>query len=278
VRVTIWGCRGSLAAPGPATVRYGGNTSCVEVRTDGGARIVLDAGTGIRSLGAAFGDGDEPVHLLLTHLHLDHIEGLGFFAPIWTPRRRVSVWGPPSPVRTLRDRVARYFSPPFFPIDLNEIPCDLAFADAGPSEWTIGDVRVTPYPVQHPGPTVAYRLEVDGRALAYVPDHEPALGTTLDALGDEWLSGLPVAADADVLLHDGQYTDEEYRSRVGWGHSSVPDAVGFARRARARRLILFHHDPSRSDDELDAFGRWAAELADGAFPTEVAREGMQFDV
>jgi phosphoribosyl 1,2-cyclic phosphodiesterase len=279
VRLRIWGCRGSLAAPGEATLRYGGNTSCVEVTTAAGTRIVLDAGTGIRGLGASFGGAaDEPVHLLLTHLHLDHIEGLGFFAPIWTPGRRIHVWGPPSPLLALRRRVARYFSPPLFPVDLGDIPSEVVFADAGQEPWTIGDVTVSAQPVQHPGPTVAYRLECEGRSLTYLPDHEPAVGVPLALLDDSWLSGMEAAADADVLLHDAQYLDDEYESRVGWGHSSLSHAVEFAARARVGRLVLVHHDPARDDASLERMGEEAAELADGVASVELGYEGMTLEV
>jgi phosphoribosyl 1,2-cyclic phosphodiesterase len=279
VRARIWGCRGSLAAPGPRTLRFGGNTSCTEVTTEAGTRIVLDAGTGIRGLGASFGgDGDEPVHLLLTHLHLDHIEGLGFFAPIWSSGRRIFVWGPPSPLLALRRRVARYFSPPLFPVDLGDIPSEVVFADAGPEPWTIGDVTVSAHPVQHPGPTVAYRLESGGRALTYLPDHEPALGISLDSVGDAWISGMEAAHAADVLLHDAQYLDEEYEARIGWGHSSVSQAVHFALRAQVRRLVLVHHDPAREDDALEQLGADAAELADGVASVELGYEGMEIEM
>jgi phosphoribosyl 1,2-cyclic phosphodiesterase len=279
VRARIWGCRGSLAAPGPTTLRYGGNTSCVEVTTDAGTRIVLDAGTGIRGLGATFaGAEDEPVHLLLTHLHLDHIEGLGFFAPIWTPGRKIFVWGPPSPLLELRRRVARYFSPPLFPVDLGDIPCDVVFADAGPEPWTIGDVTVTAHPVQHPGPTVAYRLESGGRSLTYLPDHEPAVGVPLASLETSWISGMEAASSVDVLLHDAQYRDDEYASRVGWGHSTVSHAVEFASRAEVRRLVLVHHDPARDDDALERLGAEAARLANGVASVEVGYEGMTLEI
>lgn len=279
MRARIWGCRGSLAAPGERTLRYGGNTSCVEVTTEAGTRIVLDAGTGIRDLGGTFpADGVEPVHLLLTHLHLDHIEGLGFFGPIWTPGRRIFVWGPPSPLHALRLRVARYFSPPLFPVDLGDIPSDVVFADAGPEPWTIGDVTVSAYPVQHPGPTVAYRLESAGRSLTYLPDHEPALGVSLASIDDAWLSGIDAAGSTDVLLHDAQYLDDEYETRIGWGHSSVSQAVRFALRAEARRLVLVHHDPSREDVALEQLGAQAGELADGVASVDVGYEGMELEV
>lgn len=260
MNIRIWGCRGSLAAPGPKTMRYGGNTSCVEVRTEAGGMVVLDAGTGIRELGLT--ELPQRIHLLLTHFHLDHIEGLGFFAPVWRPETELHVWGPPSPTRSLEARVARYFSPPLFPRHLAELPCRLRFHDVPVEEWELEGLRICAAPVTHPGPTLGYRLRENDRALAYIPDHEPALGAPMEELPGEWISGWELAAEADLLLHDGQFTEEEYPSRIGWGHSSVAHAVSFAARAEARRLLLFHHDPSRTDDQLEALLARARELGD----------------
>jgi phosphoribosyl 1,2-cyclic phosphodiesterase len=280
VRATIWGCRGSLAAPGPGTVRYGGNTSCVEVETPTGGLIVLDAGTGIRSLGVDLaGRAPETIHLLLTHLHLDHVEGLGFFAPLFRQQTTVHVWGPPSSVHSLEERVASYLSPPLFPLHLTDFPAALRFHDVPDEDWEIEGVRVAARPVEHPGPTVAYRLESNGRSLAYIPDHEPALGLDLEAVSDDWISGYEVAAGADVLLHDAQYTEEEYPAKLGWGHSSVADAVALARSADVGRLLLFHHDPHHSDDQLEVLLRRGQELwGQHGVPPELAHEGMVIDL
>jgi phosphoribosyl 1,2-cyclic phosphodiesterase len=279
VRATIWGCRGSLATPGPETVRYGGNTSCVEVRLDDGTLLVLDAGTGIRPLGLTLDDFTGPIHLLLTHLHLDHLEGLGFFMPIWHPGREVHIWGPPSPLRNLEERIARYLSPPLFPIELSQIPARLTFHDVLDAPWAIGGAQVEAGPVAHPGPTVGYRIEADDAVLAYIPDHEPALGHDLSALAPEWVSGTSVAFGADLLLHDSQYFEHEYAERVGWGHSSVADSVAFARAAAVEKLLLFHHDPLHTDDDLVELGQRALELwrGDGPVP-ELAREGMTIEL
>jgi phosphoribosyl 1,2-cyclic phosphodiesterase len=279
VRAHVWGCRGSLATPGPETVRYGGNTSCVEVCTDDGALIVLDAGTGIRLLGAALGaEAPTTIHLLLTHLHLDHLEGFPFFAPVWSSDTELHVWGPPSPVRSLEDRIARYVSPPLFPRQLSDVPARLSFHDVPDEEWTIGSARILAHPVSHPGPTLGYRLTENGRSLAYIPDHEPALGLDdLAAMSPEWLSGHALASDVDVLLHDAQYSGEEYRARVGWGHSKVDDAVTFALSAGARRLVLFHHDPLHGDSDLEALLVSAERLwGDEGTPPALAHEGLTF--
>ena len=272
---TIWGCRGSLAAPGADTVEYGGNTSCVELRLSDGTILVLDAGTGIRLLGLQLDDSDDPIHLLLTHLHLDHLEGFGFFTPLWDKDREVHVWGPPSPIRSLRDRIARYFSPPLFPVDIHDIPARLQFHDVPQEPWEIGPAQIEAAPITHPGPTLGFRITDAGAAVAYIPDHEPDLGGQIATLPDAWISGLGLAAGVDVLFHDSQYFEDEYEARVGWGHSSVAAAVMFAQRAAARRLFLFHHDPLHTDADLVRLEARAGELWEGDGPApELAREGM----
>ena len=263
MKATIWGARGSIPAPGPETMRYGGNTSCVQVTLSDGTLLVLDAGTGIRTLGLGLGPLQGPVNILLTHLHLDHIQGLMFFAPCFHPDAEIIIWGPAAPEAPLLERIARYISAPLSPVEVRELPCRVSFREAEGSEWQIGPATVRACSVSHRGPTLGYRIEDDGASLCYIPDHEPALGTPLDALEDEWISGLGLAAGADLLIHDAQYTDAEYPAHLGWGHSSLADALAFGRRAQAERLLLFHHDPRHSDTFLDDLGadadaRWEA--------------------
>lgn len=276
----VWGCRGSLASPGPETVKYGGNTSCVEVRTGEGDLIILDAGTGIRPLGnTLMQELPRTIHVLLTHLHLDHLEGLGFFGPLWSPDVDLHIWGPPSPLRSLERRISQYLSPPLFPIHLQDIPSRPTFHDVPDDDWKIGATKVNASPVSHRGPTVGYRLEEDGQALAYIPDHEPALGVDLRSVEPEWISGHAVASGAEVLLHDAQYTEEEYPQRIGWGHSSVAHVVAFAAVSDVRRLVMFHHDPMHSDDQLEVILERARELYDGRGAEPVlAHEGMELDL
>jgi phosphoribosyl 1,2-cyclic phosphodiesterase len=276
---TVWGCRGSLPTPGEATVRYGGNTTCLEVQTDNGAHLILDAGTGIKRLGDGL-DAGSRIDVLLTHLHLDHVEGLRFFKPLWHPQAEVHIWGPPSPVHSLRERIARSFSPPLFPIDLGDLPADVIFHDVPDEPWELDGVGIVATPVSHPGATVGYRLELRSGSLAFIPDHEPVLGVELASLEEDWISGYALADGADVLVHDCQFTEEEYPQRVGWGHSSVAHAVAFARRACVGRLVLFHHDPDRTDDGVDRLTERAADLWDGAgdVPPVAAHEGMAIEL
>jgi ribonuclease BN (tRNA processing enzyme) len=249
----------------------------VEVRLADGTLLILDAGTGIRRLGLDLdGDAAGPIHLLLTHLHLDHLEGLPFFLPLWNRKTEIHVWGPSSSVKSLEERIARYFSPPLFPVELAEAPAQTHYHDVPRDGWEIGSARLYAEAVAHPGPTVGYRIEEGDSSLAYIPDHEPALACDLDHASPEWISGLAVAERADVLLHDSQFFEDEYESRVGWGHSSVAHTVAFARASRAEQLVLFHHDPLHVDDELEVLRARAAELwgQNGRGP-ELAHEGME---
>jgi phosphoribosyl 1,2-cyclic phosphodiesterase len=281
VKVDLWGARGSVPSPGPETIRYGGNTSCVGVTLSDGSLVVLDAGTGIRGLGMALAGEPTRVNLLLTHLHLDHIQGLAFFAPLFRSQAEVVIWGPATPEASLRDRIARYISAPLSPVEVRELPCDVSFR-ACPEQWEIGSATITAASVAHRGPTLGYRIDDAGSSLAYIPDHEPALGADLDELEPEWISGFALAEDADLLMHDGQYADDEYPDHLGWGHSALSHSLAFARRTGARRTLLFHHDPLHSDTWLDAHGERAAaewEARDGAAgAVELAREGASYEV
>ena len=225
MRLTLWGTRGSVAAAGPETVRYGGNTSCVEVRAADGSTLVLDAGTGMRRLGAALRGQARRVDVLLTHLHMDHIQGLGFFAPFFEQDREVHLWGPPSTTQALRERLTRYLSPPLFPVRLRELPCRLVLHDVPLEAFEIGPFHVTAALVCHPGPTVGYRIAADGATLAYLPDHEPALGL-----------GRAGRARLDLRLRP--------RRRRGRADSRRPVQCGRVR--RPRRLGTQRHDATRS--------------------------------
>lgn len=274
--VRVWGCRGSIAAPGADTVKYGGNTSCVEVRLASGHVLVLDAGTGMRALGVEMADDEPPeIHVLLTHLHLDHLQGIGFFRPLFQPGRHVHLWGPKSPVQSLAQRVSIYLSPPLFPVNLDDVGAHITFHDAPETEVTIGSATVRAGLVTHQGPTLGYRIEEGGRSFVYLPDHEPALGTDLSTLPAAWMSGHDIARGADLLLHDAQYFDEEYPNHVGWGHSSIGDAIEFARKSDVGQVVLFHHDPYHTDDELEALLAGAHERWPGSQDrVSLASEGM----
>jgi phosphoribosyl 1,2-cyclic phosphodiesterase len=274
----VWGTRGSQAAPGPDTVRYGGNTSCLEIEAVPDARVVLDAGTGLRRVGLALAPDARRVDILLTHLHMDHIQGLGFFAPLFRPGFEVHIWGPGSATDDLRRRLTRYMSPPLFPVRLPELPCNLQLHDLSEEAIDVPGLTIRAALVCHPGPTVGYRVEGENGTLAFLPDHEPALASRRFAVAPEWCSGLELAAGVDLLLHDAQYTDEEYAERIGWGHSTLEHALAFARLAGVKRFMPFHFDPAHDDDMLD--GLFATAIADNAesFTIAPAREDATFEV
>jgi phosphoribosyl 1,2-cyclic phosphodiesterase len=280
MRLTVWGCRGSVPTPGPETVEYGGNTSCVEVSLDDGAVLVLDAGTGIIRLGLELAErGTRRIQLFLTHLHLDHLEGLRFFAPLWDERVTLDIWGPRSPLSGLRERIRRSFSPPLFPIDLRDVPAQVRFHNVSRQHWRLDGVSVATDLVVHPGPTVGFRIETTSSSFAYLPDHEPALAGAIAGRSTDWISGASIAADVDMLLHDAQYFEAEYQDKIGWGHSSVADAVAFTRAVGARRLVLFHHEPGHADSSLELLEERARELVGrGEVEPVLAREGMVLEL
>jgi phosphoribosyl 1,2-cyclic phosphodiesterase len=251
VRVKTWGARGSVPTPGPSTNRYGGNTSCLQVTLSDGTLLVLDAGSGIRALGLRLAGASAPrIDILLTHLHLDHIQGLMFFAPLFMPDAEIVLWGPPA-TESLPERLARYLSPPLTPLHLHELPCRLSFRDCPKGEWEIGPARIKAAPVTHPGPTLGYRISEGDTSLCYIPDQELALGPPLSARERQSLPGFDLASGVSHLVHDCQYTDDEYPSHIGWGHSRLSDALAFAQLTEAQRLLLFHHDPLHDDEQLD---------------------------
>jgi ribonuclease BN (tRNA processing enzyme) len=261
--------------------RYGGNTSSVQLVLDSGEQLLLDSGTGIRALGLSL-TASPHVNILLTHLHLDHIQGLMFFPPCFHADAEITIWGPASPEALLEHRIARYISAPLSPVEVRELPCSVSFRDTPPSEWRIGSATIVCEAVNHRGPTLGFRITEGDTTVCYIPDHEPVLGTELETVDPEWISGFDLARDADLLIHDCQYTDDEYPGHVGWGHSGMSDALTFASRVGARRLLLFHHDPLHADDFLDrlhaeARERWASHGGDPSL-VEMAMEGGELEV
>jgi len=250
MKVTLWGTRGSVPAPGPETLKYGGNTSCVEVQGTDGTALVLDGGTGIRRLGAHLPDSLERVDILLTHLHLDHIQGLGFFGPLRRSEVETHIWGPASTLHSLRERLSFYLSPPLFPVYIRDMS-RIILHEITEGEFQIGEFKITSAFVVHLDPTIGFRIKSPSGTLTYLPDHEPALGPKEYPFDTRWTSGYDLAIGADLLIHDCQYTSEEYKTRVGWGHSSMSDAFKFAELTQVKHLVPFHHDPNHTDDDLD---------------------------
>lgn len=269
--VRFWGVRGSIACPGPETLRYGGNTACVEVRC-GGRLVIVDGGTGIRELGRSLADGP-PVRtdILLSHFHLDHVVGLPFFAPCFDPEADLTLRaGRLRPREGVGEILGRMISPPLFPLEMDAAPAAIRFVDfpVGGGFDLEGDIRVRTAPLDHPGGAVGYRIEYGGRAFCYVSDtgHVPGRPNT-DILG--------LIEGADLVVYDAAFTEEEFAQRSGWGHSTWNEGISLCRAAGARRLALFHHEPRRGDDALDRIAAEAAAQFEGAF---VAREGLSVEV
>lgn len=261
--VRFLGVRGSIATPGPDRTA-GGNTACVEV-VAGDTRIILDAGTGLRVLGdERMAKGPRHSTILLSHLHWDHVAGLPFFTPIYVPGHRVEIASGPNGVMPHADAVRNLFRAPFFPVDFSAIADQVSTRELRANErFTIGDITVTMARLNHPDPVYGFRLEHGGQSIVYATDteHFACVDPTLKKL----------AAGADILIYDAQYTPEEYPSKVGWGHSTWLAGAELARAAGVPQLVLFHHDPNRTDEKLAALEAQARAELPG---TVAAREGM----
>jgi phosphoribosyl 1,2-cyclic phosphodiesterase len=210
---------------------------------------------------------------------MDHIQGLGFFRPLFEPDLEVHIWGPSSSVELdLRARLSKYLSPPLFPVPLRDLPSDVTFHAVSPSSFRIGSLEVTADHVCHPGPTFGYRIQEGSASLAYLSDHEPALGLNDFPPASGWTSGFDLAANVDLLIHDAQYSPAEYEDHVGWGHSSFAHSVAFASATRANQLVLFHHDPSHDDRTVDAFAEEANALSDAEMTVTAGSEGATYQL
>lgn len=278
LRVTCWGTRGSIPVPGPDTLRFGGNTSCVEVRA-GGRRYVLDAGSGVRAQGRRMEAEGGPVNadVFVTHYHWDHIQGFPFWAGLYSEGARVRVHGPRSGGATAAGALTGQMSGAYYPVTLDMLPAAVEFADVAEGEpWTDGAVEIEAFPARHSGVTYAYRVRARGATLVYAPDNE------LGGADPAWYAAFAgFARGADLLLHDAMYTDAEYERFRGWGHSTFAQAVRLAEDAGARRLLFFHHAPFRPDAELETIAaacRAELEARGSTLVIGIATEGEEMVV
>ncbi len=285
MHITFYGVRGSCPSPAPENQRYGGNTACVVLQVPGDAPIILDLGTGLRRFGDTQPlDGTFRGTALVTHIHWDHVQGLPFFPPIHRAGATLDVYGPaqaadPSaggPPSSLESAFGELIRPPFFPVHYSQLHGAIAFHDVNDDDVAIGNAKVMVRPVPHCGPTVGYRVQWDGVTVAYISDHQAPLG--LDTVAE---SVLELCDGADLLIHDAQYTPEEFARKMDWGHCTVAYSVLVAQRSGAKMLALFHHDPSHGDDCLDGLlaGASAQHSAVIGGPTVIsAVEGLTVDL
>ena len=281
VNVTFYGVRGSCPCSGDRYRRYGGNTSCLCVDIEGDEPLILDLGTGLRALGDVLLKGvralGTPLHAtaLLTHLHFDHILGLPFFGPLHDPGARLTVHGPAQGKGSLKDALHAAVQPPVFPIHMEQFRGELLTIDTSDEDFSVGSAKVMARTIPHSGITLGYRIEAEGRTLAYLPDHQAPLDrrTVSDA-------ALELCQGADLLVHDAQYTDDEFAAKSGWGHSTVAFAVHVAAEAQVKRLLLHHHDPSHNDRDVDRLLTLARRLpeAKGIEDVSSAHESQSIDL
>lgn len=276
VAVTFWGVRGSCPCPAPENARYGGNTASVVVEAEGELPVMLDLGTGIRPFGRTQPvDGSFRATALVTHLHWDHVQGLPFFPPVDREGASLDIYAPSQGPEKLGDVFGRLMTPPFFPITYGDLRGRITWHGVADEDFAIPGGKVKARNVPHCGATCGYRLEMGGRSIAYVSDHQAP--EALDRVDD---AVLELCDGVDLLIHDAQYTPEEFQARLTWGHCTVDYSVLVAREAGARHLVLFHHDPAHDDEELDGLLEGARRTASrlGVEQVSSAYEGLTIEL
>ena len=248
--IRSWGSRGSIAVSGFDYLKYGGDTTCIEIKSDSGDLIIIDAGTGIRNLGNNLSvKSCGKIHMLLTHAHWDHLSGFPFFKPIYNKKCVIEVWGPQTTQDSVRNIVGKTMEPPYFPIDLDYIHADIDFFDMKGDHLTIGSVQITAIPLNHTNQGAGYKFEEGGKSFVFLTDNELFHAHPGGSTRDEFVE---FCRDVDILFHDAEYTPEDYKKTKGWGHSRYTDAIDLGLEAGVHTLGLFHHNQDRTDKEVDA--------------------------
>jgi phosphoribosyl 1,2-cyclic phosphodiesterase len=275
MRLTFHGVRGSCPSPYETNRRYGGNTASVVLEDAGEEPLLFDLGTGLRPFGATCPqDGTFAATALVTHIHWDHVQGLPFFAPVHAPGARLDIYGPHQDQGSLGDVFGDFMRPPYFPVQYSDLGGDIRFHDVTEDAFAVGSYKVTVRPVPHNGPTVGYRVDGSTASVTYISDHQAPL--SLDTVSP---AVLELAGEVDVLIHDAQYTPEEFDHKKDWGHCTIDYALLVAQMAHAKKLVLFHHDPSHTDDELDRLYAEVRAKAEGSGVAVVAAyEGLVIDL
>lgn len=247
--IHCWGSRGSIAVSGKEFTKYGGDTTCIEIITNAGDLIILDAGTGIRPLGnRLMEEGRKKISLLLTHAHWDHLSGFPFFKPIYNKDCEIKIYGPEQTQESLKGIISKTMTSPYFPIELEDISAKITFRGMGHKNYSIGSVKIDTIPLSHPNQGVGYRIQEDGRSFVFLTDNEL---TYHHPIGLSYESYVKFASGADLLFHDAEYSRDEYKTTEGWGHSVYEDTVQLAIDAGVKALGLFHHNQDRTDKEVD---------------------------
>lgn len=281
MEIKIWGCRGSLPTPGPKSVRYGGNTSCLEIKLRDETIIILDAGSGIKLLGDAIVERGSPkeVYLFLTHSHWDHLLGFPFFKPAYIPDFRINVRGGHDATKCLKKYLAHQMEPPYFPVDFELLNAEFDFRNGNPKKKEIGTAEIFPIPLNHPNGGFGYKFVEDNKSFVFLTDNELFFDHKGGLKRNDYIE---LCRGADLLLHDAQYNEKEYSSMTrGWGHTTHLQAAQFAVDAGVKRFGLFHHDPSHNDNDLDAFvneSRLYIEKQGGPAECFGCKEGMEIRV
>jgi phosphoribosyl 1,2-cyclic phosphodiesterase len=294
--IKIWGCRGSVAVPGPFTIRFGGNTTCIEVRSDSGELLILDAGTGICNLTQnLLGEVPFEASLLLSHTHYDHIIGFPFFTPIFIPGNRIDVYGPTHLGLPIKEAMIDFFCDTFFPANLEDFQSKVTFTSIGVKTWKIGSFNISTFSTNHPITTLAYRIECDGKVFVYSGDTEPFLNflenvpeatkedrqEVDEIVNEQEESWRRFLSKSDLCVYDAHFTPEEYPQFVGWGHASMQHAIEICEQAKVKKLLLSHHSPQREDSEIESLqSRWKAFVFQNKYDvvTDFAVEGRRYDL